>query len=137
MALTFSRLPCPQDRLTIVRSPIDLAEAIKNPVEIEGMKRAYMRDGAAWVRWAAWLDELMKSGGEINEWDAAEELTKYRALGKYFNGLAYDNISATNENAGMSSSVYLIIARNADVTLAARSPVQHYLITLQPLCNRE
>lgn len=30
------------------------------------------------ARWQAWLEERVLSGKEITEWDAAEELTKYR-----------------------------------------------------------
>jgi Xaa-Pro aminopeptidase len=71
----------------IVKSPIDLAEAIKNPVEIEGFKRAYLRDGVAFVKWQAWLEEKMKSGANISEWDAAEKLTQYRSTGENFAGV--------------------------------------------------
>jgi len=90
-----------QDRVNQTRSPVELLKAIKNPVEIEGFRRAYLRDGASWVRWAAWLEERIVGGKEVNEWDAAEELTKYRKQNANFAGLAYDNISATGENAAL------------------------------------
>lgn len=32
-------------------SPILEAKAVKNDVELEGMRRAYLRDGRATVRW--------------------------------------------------------------------------------------
>jgi len=39
-----------QANVEIVKSPIETAQAVKNKVEIEGFRRAYLRDGAAWVR---------------------------------------------------------------------------------------
>lgn len=75
------------------------------------------------ARWAAWLEEEMGKGKSISESDAAEELTRYRAMSEHFAGvtfrslgfgwgradrfleqLAYENISATGENAGAFSS---------------------------------
>lgn len=62
----------------------------------------------------------MGKGESVSEWDAAEELTRYRAMGEHFAGvrfahsgcaeetliireqLAYENISATGKNAGAS-----------------------------------
>lgn len=90
-----------ESNLTVVTSPIAAAQAIKNPVELEGFRRAYLRDGAAWVRWAAWLDFKIRGGAVINEWDAAEKLTIYRETGENYVGLAYENISATGENAAL------------------------------------
>lgn len=90
-----------QDNLQIVRSPIEDSQSIKNPVELQGFRNAYLRDGLAWCKWSAWLEELIiKKKENINEWNAAVELTRFRESGEYFRGLSYENISATNENAG-------------------------------------
>lgn len=82
-------------------SYIDAQKAIKNSTEIEGFKNAYRRDGAAYVRWLAWLDEQIVRGGiKLTEWEAAEELTHFREEGVHYWGLAYENISASGANAG-------------------------------------
>lgn len=74
-----------QENITVVKqSSVDLAEAKKNPIEIEGFKRAYLRDGVAWVKWAAWLESVMHSRTSISEWDAAEEFTRIRSKGDFF-----------------------------------------------------
>ncbi|GAA5908488.1 hypothetical protein JCM6882_001282 [Rhodosporidiobolus microsporus] len=97
-ALGENFLPCPAG----TPNPVDTAQAIKNPVEIEGFRKAYTRDGVAWVRWLAWLEEqLTVKKKEVMEWDAAEKLTKYREEGENFAGLAYENISATGPNAAL------------------------------------
>lgn len=43
---------------------------------------------------------MIKKKGSINEFDAAVELTRFRESGEFYRGLSYENISATNENAG-------------------------------------
>ncbi|KAL4402405.1 Xaa-Pro aminopeptidase [Malassezia pachydermatis] len=66
------------------------------------MRQAYRRDGAAWVRWAAWLDEQVKAGRSISEREAADALARRRASDPLYAGMqAYDAISATGENAAL------------------------------------
>ncbi|CAH7686177.1 Xaa-Pro dipeptidase [Phakopsora pachyrhizi] len=83
-------------------SPITKWKSLKNSTEIEGFRKAYLRDGLAWCRWAAWLERVMeKEESELDEWKAAIEFDKIRALDPLFVGLSYPNISATNENAAL------------------------------------
>lgn len=89
-----------EDRITLVKSPVEEAQSRKNPIELQGFRNAYLRDGAAWARWAAWLEDHIKKT-TITEWQAAEKLTEFRKQNDYFAGLAYDNISATGENAAL------------------------------------
>lgn len=65
-----------------------------------GFERAYLRDGAAMVRWYAWLDEKIARGYEITEYEAAQRLTEFRSREELYQGLAYENISACGPNAG-------------------------------------
>ncbi|KAK4051449.1 hypothetical protein OIV83_002933 [Microbotryomycetes sp. JL201] len=92
-----------ETKVSIVKSnPVVAAQAVKNEVEIQGFQKAYRRDGAAWVRWAAWLEEQIHSKSRsVSEWEAAEMLTRYREHGEHFAGLAYENISATGSNAAL------------------------------------
>jgi Xaa-Pro aminopeptidase len=46
---------------------------------MEGFRQCHIRDGAALVRYFAWLEEVLKRGEQWSEYDAAEELEKYRA----------------------------------------------------------
>lgn len=80
---------------------------LKTEVEIQGMKRAYTRDGVAFVRFLAWLDEKITAGYQITEWEAAFRLTEWRKKSKNYMGLAYENISATGPNACASHSLVL------------------------------
>ncbi|KAI0630038.1 Creatinase/aminopeptidase [Trametes polyzona] len=86
-------------RYTVLPSYVEEMKAVKNETEIQGLRNAYLRDGAAYVKWLAWLDEKMQEGYDITEYEAAWRLTEYRRRAKHYMGLAYENISATGENA--------------------------------------
>ena len=64
------------------------------------MRNAYLRDGAAYVRWLAWLEQKLAQGYDITEYEAGWRLTEYRRKNKHYMGLAYEVISATGPNAG-------------------------------------
>ncbi|UZJ51629.1 hypothetical protein CBS101457_000949 [Exobasidium rhododendri] len=85
------------------QSPISFWKAVKNRVEIDGMRRAYLRDGVCWVKWAAWLDEAIRVKGErIDEKSASEALIREREKAERYAGMeSYDAISASGENAAL------------------------------------
>ncbi len=89
-------------RYTVLPSFVEEMKAVKNEVELSGMKAAYLRDGVAYVRWLAWLEQKMGEGFDITEYEAAWRLTEFRREGKNYQGLAYENISASGPNAGKS-----------------------------------
>lgn len=88
--------------LPTAASPIALWKAVKNDVEVQGMRNAYLRDGVCWVRWAAWLDEVVRvNKKEIDEYAAVRQLIELRERTPFYGGMeAYDGISASGENAG-------------------------------------
>lgn len=90
-------------RYTITPAPchIDALKAVKNTTEIEGMRAAHLRDGASYVRWLAWLEDKLAQGYEITEYEAAARLTEHRRKNDLFEGLAYENTSATGANAAL------------------------------------
>jgi Xaa-Pro aminopeptidase len=48
-------------------------------VEIEGFRKCHIRDGAALVRYFAWLQEELEKGSQLSEYEAAEKLEGFRA----------------------------------------------------------
>lgn len=84
-------------------SPVALLKARKNAVELEGMRKAYLRDGVAWAKWAAWLEEtVQRRGSSINEWDAAVRFQQIRSgMHNYAGFDAYESISASGGNAAL------------------------------------
>lgn len=61
----------------------------------------HLRDGAALVRWFAWLDEKIGHGYEITEYEAAYRLEVFRSEAQFYQGPAYESISATGPNAAL------------------------------------
>ncbi|KAF6744915.1 aminopeptidase-P [Ephemerocybe angulata] len=88
-------------RYTVMPSHVEHMMAIKNEVEIDGMRRAYLRDGVSFVRFFAWLESKLAEGYDITEYEAASRLTEFRKKNKNFMGLAYENISASGPNAAL------------------------------------
>jgi Xaa-Pro aminopeptidase len=58
--------------------PAELPKARKNETELAGARRAQIRDGAAMVRFLAWLDANAGSGA-VDELAAAAKLAEFRA----------------------------------------------------------
>ena len=87
-------------RYTVLPSYVEEMKAVKNETEIRGLRNAYLRDGAAYVRWLAWLEQKLQQGYDITEYEAAWRLTEYRRKNKHYMGLAYENISASGPNVG-------------------------------------
>ncbi len=73
-------------------SPITRMKARKNPVEIDGMRRAHVEDGVAMVRFLCWLEDAMQKS-ELTEISAADRLAEFRAEGEHFQGLSFRTIS--------------------------------------------
>ncbi len=75
-------------------------KAIKNSVEIENQKKAYIKDGVALVKFLYWLD---KNVGKIKitEVSAAEKLEEFRREQEGFIEPSFDTIAAYKENAAM------------------------------------
>ena len=80
--------------------PCQLPKACKNPLEIEGMRKAHIRDGAAMVRFLCWF-ESAAAGGELTEIDAAQSLEGYRRTTGCLSDLSFDSISGAGSNGAI------------------------------------
>lgn len=93
-----------QDNLHVLgpQSPVAMAKAVKNEVELQGFRDSYLRDGIAWCIWVAQLDhDLRKRGRKVDEWTAAKRLDDARKPMKLYRGESYEPISATGEHAAL------------------------------------
>ena len=79
---------------------VTVMKAIKNKVELEGIRQAHLRDGAAVTRWMCWLDQLDFSENHT-EISLADKLTTFRAEGEHFQGLSFSNISGYKANSAI------------------------------------
>ena len=82
-------------------SPVPLYKAVKNAVEIECLKDAYLEDGAAVEQFLYWLETRVASGESVTEWEASQKLTGFRARIPGYRGNSFENISAYGPNAAL------------------------------------
>lgn len=73
-------------------SPIPAMKAIKNETEIDGYRRAMLRDGIAMVKFLSWLKPAVEGGGET-EVSIDRRLTALRAEQPLFKGISFDTIA--------------------------------------------
>ncbi|HSI02189.1 MAG TPA: aminopeptidase P family protein [Reyranella sp.] len=88
--------------VTIVRDadPVALPKACKNAVELEGIRVAHRRDGAAVTRFLAWLGGESKSG-KLREIEVSDRLQALREQTGQLRDLSFDTISGAGPNGAI------------------------------------
>lgn len=74
------------------KSPIPVMKAVKNEVEIEGYRKAMLRDGVAMVKFLKWLKPAVEAGGQT-EISIDKKLTSLRAEQEMFRDISFDTIA--------------------------------------------
>lgn len=90
-----------EENAVLIPSPVAAMKAIKNETEIEGFRKCHIRDGAALIRYFAWLEEQLDEGVELNESQGADKLEEFRSELDLFRGLSFPTISSTGPNAAV------------------------------------
>jgi Xaa-Pro aminopeptidase len=80
--------------------PCQLPKAIKNDIEINGIRAAHHRDGAALTQFLAWLNTAARQGG-VSEISAADKLEEFRSRNTMFRGLSFTTISGAGPNGAI------------------------------------
>ncbi|CAO2144341.1 unnamed protein product [Urochloa humidicola] len=110
------------DQVLTLQSPIALPKAVKNPAELDGLRKAHIRDGAAVVQYLAWLDNQMQEnygasgyfseikgahkkenrrGTKLTEVSVSDKLENFRSTKEHFRGLSFPTISSVGPNAAV------------------------------------
>lgn len=82
------------------RDPTILPKAIKNPVEVAGIKAAHVRDGVALTRFLRWVEAEAPKGG-VDELSAAAQLEQFRRDSGELVDLSFDSISGAGPNGAL------------------------------------
>jgi Xaa-Pro aminopeptidase len=87
---------------TLVRDadPVALPKACKNDVELEGIRAAHRRDGAAVSRFLAWLSRE-SAGGRLREIEVSDRLQALRQETGKLRDLSFDTISGAGPNGAI------------------------------------
>ncbi|HAX91760.1 MAG TPA: X-Pro aminopeptidase [Rhodospirillaceae bacterium] len=86
--------------LTFESDPCALPRACKNNTEIDGMRAAHRRDGAALVKLMAWIDQTAPQGG-VSEIDVEQKLTAFREQGNLYQGPSFATIAGSGPNGAI------------------------------------
>ncbi|XP_043911881.1 xaa-Pro aminopeptidase 1 [Protopterus annectens] len=81
-------------------SPICLTKAVKNATELEGMKRAHIKDAVALCELFAWLEKEVPKG-IVTEISAADKALEFRRQQEDFVDLSFSTISSSGPNGAI------------------------------------
>ena len=82
------------------KSPVAPLKAIKNDVQIAGIRKAMERDGAALVRLWKWIEENV-ANGEIKETDVADKAMEVRSVSELYRGESFGMIAGYKEHGAI------------------------------------
>jgi Xaa-Pro aminopeptidase len=99
-AAVFDRLKSAGARIRAVPDPCQLPKACKNAVEIEGTRKAHIRDGAALTRFLAWISREGPTE-RLTEIDAAMKLEEFRRATGTLVDLSFDSIAGAAANGAV------------------------------------
>lgn len=80
--------------------PCQLPKAVKNPVELAGIRAAHLRDGLALTRFLCWLEAAATKGG-VRESQAAAKLLEYRRAAPDFFSPSFETIAGSGPNGAI------------------------------------
>ncbi len=86
------RLKMAGAKLSLGDDPCILPKACKNGTELEGMRSAHRRDGAALSKFFAWLEKELITG-TVTELSAEEKLSEFRSANNLYRGPSFDTIA--------------------------------------------
>lgn len=96
--------------------PVILPKAIKNQAEIQGMREAHLRDGAAITELLCWLDSRAPTLAQtaLTEIDVAQKLEELRRARGILD-ISFDTISATGPHAAIP---HYHVSRDSNLRIA-------------------
>jgi Xaa-Pro aminopeptidase len=94
----FDQLEAAGARVYRMPDPCALPRAAKNPVEVEGSRRAHRRDGAALTRFLHWV---ATRNAPVDEVDAVQTLEGFREATGMLKDLSFDTIAGAGPNGAV------------------------------------
>lgn len=90
----------PKTHLISDPSPLARSKAVKNSVEIEGMRQAHIRDAVALCEYFSWLEQEVPKD-ELTEVTGAAKLEELRREQENFISLSFETISGVGSNGAV------------------------------------
>jgi len=83
-----------------IEDPITSFKAVKTSLELEGARRAHLRDGVAMARFLTWFD-VEAAKGDLDEQKIADALLHFRGDLDMFRGSSFEPIVGSGPNGAM------------------------------------
>ena len=99
----------------IAMSPVFRLKAVKNSVEMEGVRRAMVKDGVAMTRFFMWFEDKLGSE-KLSEVSITEKLRGFRAEQQGFKGESFGTIAGCN---GHGAIVHYKATPESDAEISA------------------
>lgn len=85
-------------------APIENVKAVKNEVEMNGMRNANIKSCASLIQYFAWMEDFLKKNPdqtEMTEYTAAKKLEEFRMTRDLYVGPSFDTISSIGPNGAV------------------------------------
>jgi Xaa-Pro aminopeptidase len=99
-SLVFDRLHAGGATIARAADPCQLPKACKNEAELEGTRRAHVRDGQALSRFLAWLAREAPKG-KLTEIDSVVQLEEFRRATGALKDVSFDSISGAGPHGAI------------------------------------
>lgn len=76
-------------------------KAVKNGVELEGFRHAFLQDGVAWCRLLKFIDDSLAAGKSLTEYEIGEKLISFRRDLDGYKGESFEPIVAFGANGAL------------------------------------
>ncbi|XP_064599693.1 xaa-Pro aminopeptidase 1-like [Liolophura sinensis] len=90
----------PKEKRVTLPCPISLMKAVKNRVEIDGMKQAHIKDAVTLCEYFSWLEKMVPKGN-VTEVSAANKLEAIKRGQEDFVSLSFSTISSVGSNGAV------------------------------------
>lgn len=94
-------------------NPTLLMKACKNQTEVENMRKAHVKDGAALCKFLCWLDKAVPEGN-VTEMSAAEKLEEFRCEQENYMGQSFEPIIGYGAHGAI---IHYSATKESNVTL--------------------
>nr|XP_018915688.1 PREDICTED: xaa-Pro aminopeptidase 1-like isoform X1 [Bemisia tabaci] len=82
-------------------TPVQVMKAKKNPVEVNGLINAHIKDAAALCCYFDWLEKELKKGNKVTEISGATKLEEFRREHEDFVDLSFSTISSSGPHGAI------------------------------------
>ncbi len=96
----FNNLKYHGAKLKVKNSSCSTLKACKNKIEVNGMRRAHVRDGVSLVKTLYWIEKNIQQN-TLNEMIVSEKLFEFRVNNDNFTGLSFPTITGTGPNGAI------------------------------------